>query len=935
MLRRLVEATKTSLTSRRSRQECVSILVTGCLACFLVYLVLDGRHLRGNNTASGSHPRNAIPVAITNILKRYELMHGNATSNLTAEVRHPDESARSSSSDYQPSSSRAGGGNVESPPQHSASRASMKRVNPGNEALPYDGTDQDNEESKSFRSESSVHDDSESSLSGSRPSTNGNTGREDLNNEGVDPGGSSEHVISNQKPSQVRHLHGESPYDTQDDPSDGRQKPSQVRNLPDEDLAQDVAQDGSSERVVSDVRHRLSEEQEYVDVNHDSGDQENNQEAYNDHDQEKQNGLDRLDSDHIKHGDANPDIPEEGMAGNSEEYVNERNGNESSVGQNEISGNVQAYADPDHPSEKENQVESEETVKDYDPELEQPYMAVPQNQVEEQFEQDIPVLADPHLHQNEIMLNENVKEYIVPEEDRNLADGMDHYDEGSVKGHDRDNDTGELNQYKLILEDNMNDSVGPVDYENNLVRNQHDQVHDADFNQNKSVSGHAEHDERHDESISNRQNEAQEEGRLSGENMNAGKDGEEESISESSVVSNTNQDEPQESTGNVPQKVEVLSCDVNKWIAQYAKSITSIISRSSTLDCGRRDGVQWSIECDDNLYEIYKNALNSLSKLTSASTLYSFKSLFEHAKTFVPLPVRLTILTKFMNSCGFRQRLPDVINIGAINSGTSALQQYLAAHPQIAQPLQRKGEDIHFFDLNYGKGIEFYKSRMGFASDDMVSYVTSPQYLTSVDAPWKMVKDLPRDVKFILTVRDPIERALSEFRHNSERLLWPLYLKERYAFVNATSVSEGLLFQHEMLDQFGAVQSSSSLIHTSLYSKHFRTWRQYFSRDQFLIIDQESLTKNPVFELQRVERFLGLRNFYQPSMFETRTLDSFCMQVPHLDSVTKVCPNRSTLGFLPKPQLSDESWYKLCSFFTSYNQEFFRLTNMAFNWTCF
>ena len=51
------------------------------------------------------------------------------------------------------------------------------------------------------------------------------------------------------------------------------------------------------------------------------------------------------------------------------------------------------------------------------------------------------------------------------------------------------------------------------------------------------------------------------------------------------------------------------------------------------------------------------------------------------------------------------KRLPDVIIIGAKKSGTRALLEFLRLHPSV----RAAGPELHFFDRNYQKGIEWYK----------------------------------------------------------------------------------------------------------------------------------------------------------------------------------------------------------------------------------
>lgn len=54
---------------------------------------------------------------------------------------------------------------------------------------------------------------------------------------------------------------------------------------------------------------------------------------------------------------------------------------------------------------------------------------------------------------------------------------------------------------------------------------------------------------------------------------------------------------------------------------------------------------------------------------------------------------------------GKTRRLPDAIIIGVKKGGTRALLEFLKVHPDIRAP----GPEIHFFDRQYRKGLDWYR----------------------------------------------------------------------------------------------------------------------------------------------------------------------------------------------------------------------------------
>ena len=51
--------------------------------------------------------------------------------------------------------------------------------------------------------------------------------------------------------------------------------------------------------------------------------------------------------------------------------------------------------------------------------------------------------------------------------------------------------------------------------------------------------------------------------------------------------------------------------------------------------------------------------------------------------------------------------LPDFILIGAARAGTTWISKNLGEHPEIFIPRKK---ELHFFDSQYPKGLEFYES---------------------------------------------------------------------------------------------------------------------------------------------------------------------------------------------------------------------------------
>ena len=73
------------------------------------------------------------------------------------------------------------------------------------------------------------------------------------------------------------------------------------------------------------------------------------------------------------------------------------------------------------------------------------------------------------------------------------------------------------------------------------------------------------------------------------------------------------------------------------------------------------------------------------------------------------------------------QRFPSALIIGVRKGGTRALLDALALHPTV-RAVKR---ETHFFDANYTKGFEWYKSLMPLADSNQVRLVSYLETETS------------------------------------------------------------------------------------------------------------------------------------------------------------------------------------------------------------
>ena len=164
-----------------------------------------------------------------------------------------------------------------------------------------------------------------------------------------------------------------------------------------------------------------------------------------------------------------------------------------------------------------------------------------------------------------------------------------------------------------------------------------------------------------------------------------------------------------------------------------------------------------------------------------------------------------------------KSTLLDFVAVGPQKTGTTWLYEVLKNHPKIAFPNDVK--ETMFFDLNYDKGAQWYISH--FLNDDAnkICGEIGPSYFDVEYIPERIYSFNP-NCKIIITLRDPISRALSLYRHH-----W------------ARGRVKGS-FQE-------AVEQMPRILTAGDYAQHIPRWLDLFGEENILILFFDDLTVNP------------------------------------------------------------------------------------------
>lgn len=188
----------------------------------------------------------------------------------------------------------------------------------------------------------------------------------------------------------------------------------------------------------------------------------------------------------------------------------------------------------------------------------------------------------------------------------------------------------------------------------------------------------------------------------------------------------------------------------------------------------------------------------------------------------------------------------SVIHIGPQKSATTWLYQCIESHLEIVAARQ---DSIHYFDMFHHRGDNWYH---GFFQEDNLSgkklVDMTPSYLRSAKAP-KRIAEYNSDIKIILCLRNPIERAFSHYWHEKSR--------NNINYVFGDCLSNYDLFQ--------------SWIETGFYAHHILSYKKYFSDSNILIQDFNDLRENPGAFLKEFLRFIGVSTEHCPAVLNRKS----------------------------------------------------------------
>ncbi|MBU1681465.1 sulfotransferase domain-containing protein, partial [Candidatus Micrarchaeota archaeon] len=193
--------------------------------------------------------------------------------------------------------------------------------------------------------------------------------------------------------------------------------------------------------------------------------------------------------------------------------------------------------------------------------------------------------------------------------------------------------------------------------------------------------------------------------------------------------------------------------------------------------------------------------------------------------------------------------LPDFIIAGFPKCGTTSLYEYLIQHPSIFPAFSK---ETYFFHRHYSKGLLWYRAYFPTVLSKFVQRLRKRKFVTGEATPsyaadpslHKKIYDMNPKIKLILLLRNPTDKAFSNFNH---------LVRKGMADDIADAIKADLGTKENIRKP-----SFRNLVSGGIYLNYLKELYKVFPKEQVLILKSEDLFSNPKVAVNKCFRFLGL-----------------------------------------------------------------------------
>lgn len=220
---------------------------------------------------------------------------------------------------------------------------------------------------------------------------------------------------------------------------------------------------------------------------------------------------------------------------------------------------------------------------------------------------------------------------------------------------------------------------------------------------------------------------------------------------------------------------------------------------------------------------------------------------------------------------GSNEKLPNFLIVGAGKSGTTSISKYLSEHPDIYMPPHhkeprflvhenipyKKAENeqcaIQYYERTV-RTLEEYRALFDGVKNERAVGEASMAYLNSPDLAIRRIRELLGEVKIIIILRQPADRAFSSYMHQVREL------NEPYSF-EAALEREAYRMRENYIPGYEYASKG-------FYHRDVKAYLDAFKEVKIILF--EDLQNSPETVMRDLYQFLGVDPSYCPQRLHRR-----------------------------------------------------------------
>lgn len=214
--------------------------------------------------------------------------------------------------------------------------------------------------------------------------------------------------------------------------------------------------------------------------------------------------------------------------------------------------------------------------------------------------------------------------------------------------------------------------------------------------------------------------------------------------------------------------------------------------------------------------------------------------------------------------------LPNFILAGAPKAGSSSFFELLRQHPDI---YASSVKEPFFFDFNFERGIDWYEQFFRDRRHEQAIGEATVWYMRWPSVPERIHRTLP-DVKLIFILRNPIERAFSNYMMD----------------LNGGHYTPEQTFGYVIRNEDRVPSLNRTIVSAGYYYQHLQRFEKYFDRSQILVLLYDDFVRDWQVTLRQACEFLNVDPDVEVTLDRDRMVGAYLRHGEFLSDLSRRFP---------------------------------------------